>query len=166
MRHHRPDLIVPIRDRRQHRRILTLKNFAWAMGVLVAAFIGLTIEANLRRSSSSSGFGALYGRQLPSDTAAEPKSPEIVTEAPIPDVTAADPMLVAPAAREQLLRADSNVPATTSAAVSPEPVTGTTFTGTVAGQARVAVVGGAEGVAIVKESQRPPLLRGGFGREQ
>lgn len=162
MRSSRSDLIVPIRDRRQHRRILTLKNFAWAMGIAVAAFVGITIEANLRHSKGESGFGTLYGRQLPEPAAV--KAPEVITEAPVPDATAADPMLVAASAREQLLRADSNVPATTTETPVPAPVVQAS-TGAVAGDAHVAIVGDSGGVTIVKDAAKPPVLGGGFGRE-
>lgn len=160
MRSSRSDLIVPIRDRRQHRRILTLKNFAWAMAIAVAAFAGITIEANLRRSKGDSGFGSLYRGQLPEP--AKVKTPEIITEAPVPDATAADPMLVGASAREQLLRADSNVSSVT-ATTTPAPVVETS-TAAVPGDAHVAVVGDSAGVTIVKDS-KTPVLRGGFGRE-
>jgi predicted ABC-type sugar transport system permease subunit len=39
-----------------------------------------------------------------------------------------------------------------------------TYQAPVAGPAHVAIVGGAEGVAIVKEAKKRPTLKGGFGR--
>ena len=39
LRKRRPDLIVPIRDRRQHKRYLTLRNFGYSViALLVLAF--------------------------------------------------------------------------------------------------------------------------------
>jgi hypothetical protein len=153
------ELIVPIRDRRQQRRILTLKNFRNALLVLVSLFAGVTIAAHLRRPNHTDDFGRLYGRQLPSATV---KQPEIVREgAPIADANSADPMLVAPQARAQLLLADSNVPAkTTIVAPAIQSVAPIRSSGE-----RVTVVGGPEGVSIVKQSETRPVLAGGFMRQ-
>ena len=153
------ELIVPIRDRRRHRRILTLKNFRNALLVLVALFAVITIEANLRRPKQSDDFGRLYGRQLPSATAV-PKKPEIVYEAaPIADANSADPMLVAPAAREQiLLGSNAQRPTATVAPIAQTaPV--------MASSARMTIVGGPEGVSIVEQSEARPVLSGGFMRQ-
>src|ERR1041384_7907759 len=52
MNRHRPDLIVPIKDRRQRKRYLTLKNFGWFMLAAVVIFIGITIRSEMRGRSS------------------------------------------------------------------------------------------------------------------
>jgi hypothetical protein len=151
------ELIVPIRDRRQHRRILTLKNLRKALLVLVALFAGITIEAHLRRPNQTDDFGRLYGRQFPSTAM---KHPEIVPEAaPIADANSADPMLVAPQARAQLLLAASNVPAKTMVAPAPQSPAPIRLSGE-----RVTLVGGPEGVSIVRQSETRPVLAGGFMR--
>ncbi len=160
MRRSRPDLIVPIRDRRQRRRILTLKNFGYALLVLVAIFGAITIEANLRGRKPGRDFGRLYDRQIESTTAV-PKKPEIVQEAPVPDQAAADPMLVDAMRREQILRdlgpTLSGPPPTLS---GPRPTESRPY---VAGS-KIAIVGGPEGVTIEQKQRAQPVLRGGFGR--
>jgi hypothetical protein len=160
VRRSKPGLIIPIRDRRQRRRILTLKNFRNALLLLLAIFVGITIEANLRNPKTTDDYGRLYGRQIPSTSVTKP---EIIHEAPpIADQNAADPMLVAPQARAQLLLADSNiVPPTTTTPASvaqPAPVAPT------AGE-RVTLVGGPEGVSIAREKVERPVLGGGFGKQ-
>jgi hypothetical protein len=154
----RPDLVVPIRDRRQHRRILTLRNFGYAVAVLIAIFAAITIEANLRGRKPAGDFGQFYGRQIHSTTAVE-KKPDIVQEAPISDQNAADPMLVAPAVRSQILRDDPQ-PAVAQVPVLPSPLPEARPQ---AGSAPV-IVGGPEGVALVQQGRRQPVLHGGFGR--
>ena len=87
---------------------------------------------------------------------------EAVKEAapPVSDHTAADPMLVAPAAREQWLHES---PSTTSAAaIEPVPIQGALPART--GESRFVIVGGAEGVSVVEQTRKRPVLRGGFGR--
>ena len=86
-----------------------------------------------------------------------PKQPEIVREAPVDDATSADPMLVAPAAREQILRGQNPQPPTTNIAsvAQPVPMTGE----------RMTIVGGPEGVTIVRQTGPRPVLSGGFGRQ-
>ncbi len=152
MRRSRPDLIVPIRDRRQHRRILTLKNFRNACLVLIAIFAGMTIEGHLRRPASDPGFGRLYGARLqPAPTIR--KQPEIVPEV-IPDETAADPTLVAAAGRSQVLLDDRSAAPPRPDTVAPPPD----------GSSHLTIVGGPEGVTIAGQPRVRPLLRGGFGR--
>ncbi len=151
MRRTRPDLIVPIRDRRQRRRILTLKNFGYALLVLVGIFAAITIEANLRGRKPADDFGRLYSRQIESTTAV-PKKPEIVQEAPVPDQSAPDPMLVDAMRREQLLRVEAG-------SSTGRPVERPASKGN-----EVAIVGGPEGVNIVQRDRAQPVLRGGFGR--
>lgn len=156
----RPDLIVPIRDRRQGKRYLTLRNVGIAVFVLAFAFLLITIRSE-RRGLRAGDYGRLYTSEMPEPVAAKPA--EVVREqAPaVPDHSAADPMLVEPMARAQWLDGSQ---ATAAATVAPAPAA-VTYQAPVAGDARVAIVGGSEGVAIVKEAPKRPTLKGGFGRK-
>jgi hypothetical protein len=161
----RPDLIVPIRDRRQSKRYLTLRNFGIAIVVLVVAFLLITIRSEMR-GVRPGDYGRLYHSEMPE--AVKPAKPvEVVRDGtpPVPDHDAADPMLVEPMGRAQWLGDTPPGTATTAASVAApaEPVV--TYQAPVAGPAHVAIVGGAEGVAIVKEAPKRQTLKGGFGRQ-
>jgi membrane-associated protease RseP (regulator of RpoE activity) len=163
MTHSRPDLIVPIRDRRQGKRYLTLRNFGIAVFVLAFAFLLITIRSEMR-GLRPGDYGGLVHREMP-DPVQATKPTEVVREAApaVPDQTAADPTLVEPMARAQWLDGTN---ATTAAIVpAPAPQQTVTYQAPVAGNAHVAIVGGAEGVAIVKEAPKRPTLKGGFGRQ-
>jgi len=151
----RPDLIVPIRDRRQRKRYLTLKNFGKAMLVLTILFIAITIRSELR-GRTAGDFGRLFQRELPPPVEAKPV--EVVQEAPPPveDATHADPRLIDPAARSQWLQDDAAT-ATVAPVVSEASVRSSA--------SEVAIVGGPQGVTVVRREGRPkPVLSGGFGR--
>ena len=161
----RPDLIVPIRDRRQSKRYLTVRNVGISIFVLLVAFLLITIRSEMR-GVRPGDYGRLYHSEMPD--AVKPAAPvEVVRDGtpPVPDHDAADPMLVEPMARAQWLGdTPPGTPATTAAIVAPvEPTV--TYQAPVAGDAHVAIVGGAEGVAIVKEAKKRPTLKGGFGRQ-
>jgi hypothetical protein len=151
----RPDLIVPIRDRRQHKRYLTLRNFAIASAVAFVAFIAVSIYSEVRRPAPND-YGRL-ARKLP-DAPPPTRPVEVVKETnSIADESAADPTLVQPMARAQWLGDE-----TTSAGVI-EPAAPATVSTFQRGE-DVVVVGGPEGVTIVKQKRRKPVLSGGFGR--
>lgn len=155
----RPDLIVPIRDRRQHKRYLTLKNFRNAIFVFLFAFIAISIHSELRGTDGRS-FGRLYERERPPLIEAKPA--EVVKEAPpvsVADETHADPMLVAPMVREQWLLDDTNTASTMNFEAMPRAEASVAT-----GRTRVAIVGDAGGVTIVQQERRKPVLSGGFGR--
>lgn len=156
----RPDLIVPIRDRRQHKRYLTLKNFGIAMAVLTVLFIAISIRSEYGGTDNSS-FGRLVEREMP---VVEQKKPvEVVEEqspASVDDATHADPMLVAPMAREQWLRGDTTTDGSLTN-VQPMP---RAEAAVASGETRVAIVGGPNGVSVVRQERRQPVLAGGFGR--
>ena len=156
----RPDLIVPIRDRRARKRILTLKNFAIFVAVLVLIFAIITIRSEMR-GSPASGYGRLF--QSEAAVPIDQKPVEVVREAPPPvdDVTHPDPMLTEPAARAQWLQDQQ---ATTAATIAPVPVTTADASRVTSGNADVAIVGGNTGVAVVRKDRRKPVLSGGFGR--
>ena len=153
------DLIVPVRDRRQHRRILTLRNLRNALLVIIAIFAGITIEANLRKPSTTD-YGRLYARRV-ERTAVVQKKPMVVEEGQIKDATTADPTLVAAQARAQILTGESDPrPQPVSPPPSSVPLIGHDAAG------RLVVVGGPEGVTLVQQSGPKPVLGGGFGRQK
>jgi hypothetical protein len=162
----KPEVIVPIRDRRQRRRILTLKNFRNAAVVLIALFAVVTIYAKFRTPKTADDYGRLYKGQIKTPDVT-PKQPEIVQEAgPIADADGADPTLLSAAARAQYLGTDSNVPAqtttaTTASALTPAPAE---TVSTVQKDERVTIVDGTDGVSIAKEKRERPVLGGGFGK--
>jgi hypothetical protein len=88
-----------IPERRKHRRILTLKNLKRAVVLLVVFFAGLSIEVATRQTTGE--YGRIMDKGMPHTDDIRPRPPAPVTEAPVADQTAADPMLVAPAARQQ-----------------------------------------------------------------
>ena len=141
-------LIVPIRDRRRRRRILTLKNFGRVLLGVTIFFAGLTIQSDFRHQQPAHEYGRLFGKQVSGQTAIEPKKADVVTVAPIEDQTAADPLLVRAAAREQLLLDQTT---TTAPQTSANSVTGP------------------GGVVIVRSGtpidQRHPTLSGGIFRQ-
>ena len=166
MNRHRPDLIVPVRDRRQRKRYLTLRNARNAFIVLSVLFLAITIRSELQPRHAA-GFGRLLEREMPK---VEPKPVEVVHEATpaVDDHTAADPMLVAPAAREQWLHDSTqdqpyDQAAAASAGLQPMPTTATVIA-PAEGDARFAIVGGSEGVTLVEQTRQRRVLRGGFGR--
>lgn len=154
----RPDLIVPIRDRRAHKRILTLKTARRAAIAVIIFLAGLTINSNLQRRPAGE-YGRLYDKRMPAVPATmAPQPMPVVQEAP-PAVSAPDPMLATPVA--------TDAKAETKAA-APAPVAASVVTGTSDGKG-VAIVGGPEGVTIVRggsQSARPRLSGGVFRESQ
>jgi hypothetical protein len=165
----KPLLIVPIRDRRQRRRILTLRNCAISMLSFAVIFGAISIYNEARRAPAGE-YGRLFGSQVPATNTAISRKVDVVKEGPVDDQRAADPMLVAPAAREQLLLANTNVPA---AAPSPQTVTvaipAPSAIGNVSGHGTT-IVGDGNGVAIVHASATStaarPVLSGGIFKQQ
>lgn len=160
----RPDLIVPIKDRRQHKRYLTVRNGAIAFAVAVMLFLGISIYSELGPRGGDS-FGRLLDREMPKQV--ETKPLEVVKEAtPIDDHSAPDPMLVAPAAREQWLHDSTSNAASAAATVEPvAPAPVTLSRRNAAADTSIAIVGGPEGVVVVEQKKKQPLLTGGFGRD-
>ncbi len=157
MRTSRPDLIVPIHDRRQHRRYLTLRNFGWSLLAAMILFLGISIRSELRGTGTTT-YGRLVERELPQ---VEHKRVEVVREAPVvaSEQTHADPTLMEPMAREQWLRAqDAQEPVVVDMSHRAAAAVAT-------GETDVAIVGGPEGVKIVQRERRKPVLSGGLGRK-
>lgn len=162
MKRSRAELIVPVRDRRQRRRILTLRNFAIAAAVGVAVLVGITIEANLRNPKTED-YGRLYGNRIAQQVPPVERKADIIQEGTINDQVAADPTLVAAQARAQILTGEADAPLTTTAtatsALQPPAMLGHDNAG------RLVVVGGPEGVTLVQQHNAKPVLGGGFGRQ-
>ncbi len=152
----KPDLIVPIRDRRQRRRYLTLKNFGYAALAAGVIFVGISIRSEMR-GTGPANYGRLVAREIPP---VEQKAVEVVTETPTvdQDQTHADPMLLQTAAREQWLQAQTTTPV---AVDIPQRAAASMASG----ETDVVIVGGPEGVKIVQRERRKPTLTGGFGRQ-
>jgi hypothetical protein len=157
----RSDLIVPIRDRRQSRRIITTKNLSITLLVLVLLFAGVSLWSEYGRKGGSDDYGRLFGTQVKATIPARVHVQEVIHEAAVPDVTSADPTLVAPAARAQAY----------GVGVAPTPSTMITASGTitpvqpvVAGTGAAAIVGGADGVTLTRRPGEGRLLKGGIFR--
>jgi hypothetical protein len=159
------DLIVPIHDRRKGKRYLTLKNFGVATVAFTVLFAGVHVLSELRGTSAD--YGRLMNRELPSEPI-HTKPVEVVTEAappPVPDATHADPLLVEPMVRGQWLQGDPQGALTTAEPAASHGMPMQRAEASVAtGETRVAIVGGIEGVNVVKRERTKPVLSGGFGR--
>lgn len=162
----RPDLDIPMSERRRRKRYLTLKNVRNVSAVLAVLFIVITVRSELRRGTTDGDYGRLYSRQIPVAAPIEAKKIPVVTEAPIPDQNSADPLLIRPAAREQYLgvtelpQAETELVAEVDTFAKREPLLAST-TG------KVAIVGNANGVVLVTEEKRKtPVLTGGFTQPQ
>jgi hypothetical protein len=170
IRSRKPLLIVPIRDRRQHRRILTIKNCAISMLSLAVIFASISIYNEARRTPAGE-YGRLFGSQVPPANETISRKVDVIKEGPVDDQRAADPMLVAPAAREQLLLANTNAPAPVPVTVTtPVPVTTAAAIGNVSGHGTM-IVGDGNGVAVVHTSTATstaprPVLSGGIFKPQ
>lgn len=122
--------------------------------MLLVAFIAITIHSE--KSDPGPGeYGRLYSKELPPPVEQAPV--EVVHEgAVVDDRTHADPMLVQPMVRAQWLDADDQAAierSGTAPAQQPPSMEGD-----------ITIVGGPEGVTVVRTERRRPLLSGGFGR--
>jgi len=140
---------MKVPERRQHVRIVTLRNFGWLTLAMALAFIAISIRSELR-GRHMQDYGRLVDRQMQTDIQRKPV--EVVEESvPATEAAAApqsEPMMIEPA----------------DGAVQPAPTLSAQVVPPARGDSRVAIVGGPEGVTIVQRQQRRPLLRGGFGR--
>ena len=151
---------VPVHDRRQRRRFLTLKNFRNAAIAGLVLFAGISIRSELRGRHATEYYGQLYQSELPP---VEQKPVEIVREAePVAEATHADPTLIQPMVREQWLHDQASM----TPVVTEVPVDNSqrAVASVQSGETRLAIVGGTDGVAIVKQERSRPQLSGGFGR--
>jgi hypothetical protein len=160
----KPLLIVPIRDRRQRRRILTIRNCAVSMLSVASLFAAISIYNEARRGPAGE-YGRLFGKQVAVPNEGIARKTDVIKEGPVADQSAPDPMLVAPAAREQILMANTNVAApVVVATVAPPP-----STSEVRGHGTT-IVGDGNGVTVVKapatSTARQPVLSGGIFKQQ
>lgn len=149
----KPDLIFP--ERRQRKRYLTLKNFRNAVIALILVFAIVSIRSEMRRPDGT-GFGRLVERELAPPVEPKPLEPVETAAAGIPDQTHPDPMLIEPMAREQWIRPEEEAIVPVGNTRAEAAVT--------SGRTEVAIVGGPDGVAVVQQERRRPVLGGGFGR--
>jgi hypothetical protein len=160
----KPLLIVPIRDRRQRRRILTVRNCAISMLSFAVIFAAISIY-NEARHAPAGEYGRLFVSQVPATSSTIPRNVDVIKEAPVDDQRTADPMLVAPAAREQILMANTNV----AAPAQPVPIATPPANANVSGHG-TAIVGDGSGVAVVRASTTSttakPVLSGGIFKQQ
>lgn len=136
----RGDLIVPIRDRRQHRRLLTKRNVAGSGIALVLIFLVLTFAGEHRGTPRD--YGRLFSSEQPK-TETVTRRIEVVHEAPVGDQPA-------PAAAAVLIEPGSEV--------QPQPEQTTSVT-----ESSVAIVGDSTGVEIRRpDGTKADHLRGGI----
>ena len=156
-----PDLIVPVRDRRQRRRLLTTRNVLGTSLIAIAIFAAVTVRSEMGRKGGDD-YGRLFGKQVSSQTELAKPAYDIVKEAPIADQNQTDPMLISSAAREQLLLDNTSTsPVTTTTTTVPVAAATATPIGIAQGSG-VTISGGAEGVTITQGTQRRPTLAGGI----
>jgi hypothetical protein len=153
---------VPYPDRRQRKRIVTLRNFRNFALIAIALFAVISIASEMR-GPAKEDFGRLYGREVAKvpETTPEPIQSAIVPAEPVDDNASADPFLLEAAAREQYLGVNEPLqPVVTPAPVeAPAPLPKE--------HARIEISGDANGVAIVqKDNVNAPVLGGGFMRGQ
>ncbi|MFZ2492766.1 MAG: hypothetical protein WA208_14895 [Thermoanaerobaculia bacterium] len=152
---------MPVHDRRQRRRILTVRNVRNAIVVLVLLFAVVSIVSEMRGRNATS-YGRLYGRTLDKAPTVTAEAPVPVVEgAPVADQVGADPMLMAPAARSQWLIEEKAEP------VAAEPVAQAPVTKVHLTDGDVAIVGGPDGVAVAAPKSRVrPVLSGGIFKNE
>ncbi len=149
-------------DRRQGKRYVTVKNFGKAAVFAAVLFGAITIRSELRRPTNGD-YGRLFGRELTKVETPPAQRVTVVAEAtPVPESLSADPMLVAPAAREQYLGGET-------AAATLVPVQNDFSVRTPPLQQRegaVMIWGDSSGVAIATATtERPRPLSGGIFRQ-
>src|SRR5258706_98564 len=91
-----PLLIVPIRDRRQSRRILTIRNCAISMLAVAVVIASFSIYRG-RRHGEAGQYGGLFGTEGTATDRIERKA-DVINEGTVVDQNAPRPKLVAPAA--------------------------------------------------------------------
>jgi len=151
-----PPTLRPLRDRRQSRRFVTLRNAKWAVLGAGLLLIIVSIYSELRPRDKGD-YGRLYSkRRIDATTTVGRKPVEVIPEGTINDATASDPMLIGGASRERYLGVDRTdtmvtgsmpadpgtiVPQPTSTAGPGNPMLGKK-------NGRISITGGAGGVEI------------------
>jgi hypothetical protein len=132
-------------ERRKHVRILTIRNFGWAMLALVVALAAANVISEMRKPRPGE-----FGRLTLDSQPVALQRPQAVKEDEVPDVTptmpAASLVSEAPAAA---LPTPAKVPAADGGAT----------------QNHVTIVGGADGIQVVtSRKDATPKLSGGIFR--
>lgn len=156
---------TPTPDRRQRRRIMTLRNFRNVLLVALALFAVITVRSEMRDRTSDGDYGRLARRSIARAPEVAPRPVPVAEASPVPEAASADPFLIQAAAREQYLRSDLAPLSPTTPAVAEGQANAAPATRASSGQEHVAVVGGPEGVTPMKTEERRPVLGGGFGRQ-
>lgn len=143
-------------ERRRHVRVVTLRNFGYLSIALLIVFAVVTVRSEMRGRHMNE-YGRLLDRQLEREVPQQ-KPVEVVQEsatepAPVPAPAPAQPMYIEETG--QTIDASTVTPILTTVQ-QPMPARSR--------DSRVAIVGGPEGVAIVQQTERRPVLSGGFGR--
>ena len=161
----RQPLRIPIRDRRERTRIVTLRNFGKAMVVSLVLLTGVQVQSHFRHESGGD-YGRIVGREM-QPTRELPQRPAPLVATPIVDQTAADPLLVAPAARAQALGVDVAPEVSMPSAVATDTIASDSRATKREGDEHVTIVGGPSGVDVTTGgSQAPlPLLSGGIFKQ-
>ncbi len=118
-------------------------------------FLAVNIRSEMR-DLVPGDYGRLFRRETPAPV--KPKPMEVVREQPVDDATHADPTLVEPMQRSSWLTGDTTM--TSTETTTPVVVSAASMRG----ESDVAIVGGTEGVTIVRKERKRPVLSGGFGR--
>ena len=132
-------------ERRKHVRILTIRNFGWALLALVCVLAAANILSEMRKPRPGE-FGRLNLDSKPVIV----KHPQVVTEEEVPDITPAGP------AAPLLSEPPAAAPVQQLAITPPKPVIAD----------HVTIVGGPDGIHV--ESSRhaaTPKLSGGIFRQ-
>ena len=155
-----PDSRVPAVERRSRRRILTLRNVRNGFIAALAVVAALNIRSEMRDSTSSEEFGRLYQQDISKAPQPQATAASVMEIAPVDEAASADPFALDAARREQYL---GSTPLEAVALI--DPVAPTPEIAPADGDS-VRIVGGPEGVTLVREDRkRGPALGGGFGRQ-
>lgn len=139
-------------ERRQHVRILTIKNFGWSLLALLLVITVANIVSELRPARSGE-----YGRLTIKSEPVEVKHPQVVTESEVPDMTPISPPVSLLTGPPEPPPAPPSQPPTVSAAM--------VATQTHPGQ-HVTIVGGPDGVHVeANHRDATPKLSGGIFRQ-
>jgi hypothetical protein len=135
-------------ERRKHRRIVTLKNFAGLILVLAVALAAANFISE-HRAPRTNDYGRLSRRELPHAPNVSTPAPEVVQEAPVAE---SSPPPEAPTTLVE--------PPMTPIPIATQPP-GNPATTATGNPTQVAIVGDERGVSIITPKHK---LRGGFDR--
>ena len=132
-------------ERRRHRRIVTLKNFARFILVALLALAAINVASELR-APRDNDYGRLTRRELRRTPVVSTRAPEVIHEAPVVETPGRADAVVRPGGEAALL--EPPPPPGNSAARQPSN--------------SIAITGDESGITITTPTHK---LRGGFFRE-